>query len=209
MIKAVLFDLDGVLVNSEQVNIAAGSHAFRDLGIILSPSEKKLIMGRHPADYDKVFRYSFDRDWMVERHHKYYGQYYHRSRPLPFARKLVLALKRRGLKVAVVTASELRTVNRALKIVRLNGVFDALITFEDCKVRKPAPDPYLIAARRLRVKPSECVVVEDSVPGVESAKRAKMKCVAVTNSFPASKLRKADLIVKTLNDKRIMESLQC
>lgn len=209
MIKAVLFDLDGVLINSESVNIAAGTHAFRDLGIILSPSEQKLIMGRHPADYDKVFKYKFNVRRMIERHHKYYDQYYHRSRPLPFARKLVLALKRRGLKVAVVTASELRTVNRALKIVGLHGAFDALITFEDCKKRKPAPDPYLIAAKRLKVKPSECVVIEDSVPGVLAAKRAKMKCVAVTNSFPAAKLKKADLIVKTLNDKRILGLLPC
>jgi HAD superfamily hydrolase (TIGR01509 family) len=209
MIKAVLFDLDGVLVNSEPANVAAGVDAFRDLGIILSSSEKKQIMGRHPADYDKVFRYDFDRRRMIEGHHKYYDKYYYKTKPFPHAGKLVLALKRKNFKVAVVTASELGTVKRALKLVKLLGAFDALITFETCKKRKPAPDPYLTAARLLKVKPSECVVIEDSIPGVTAAKHAKMRCIAVTNSFPASKLRKADLIVKSLNDKRIMELLTC
>ena len=209
MIKAVLFDLDGVLVNSEPVNVAAGVHAFRDLGIVLPSEEQKLIMGRHPADYNKVFKYAFDKDWMVGRHHKYYEKYYHKAKKFPHARKLILAIKRNGLKVAIVTASERSTVDRALKLIGLTGAFDAKITFENCKVRKPAPDPYLAAARRLKVKPSECVVIEDSIPGVASAKSAKMKCIAVTNSFPASKLKQADLIVKSLNDRRILEFVQC
>jgi len=98
-----------------------------------------------------------------------------------------------------VTASARHDVNRALRKLKLVNVFDVLVTFELCKERKPSPLPYIIAARILKVKPKDCLVIEDSIPGVESAKRAKMKCIAVTHTTPASKLRKADLVVKRLN----------
>jgi HAD superfamily hydrolase (TIGR01509 family) len=208
MIKAVLFDLDGVLLDSEPVNKLSGILAFRDIGIRLGADEKNLITGRHPADYDKIFRsYGLDAKKMVELHHKYYRKFYYRSKPFSFARRLVLNLKNRGYKLALVTASELKDVRRALRLLKLTNVFDVLITFELCRERKPSPLPYLLAARKLGLKPSECVVIEDSVAGVNSAKRAKMKCVAITNSFPAPKLKKAGLIVKTLNDRRIWKFL--
>ena len=204
MIKAVLFDLDGVLLDSEDVNMAAGVRAFSDIGIKLSASERKSIIGRHPADYDKVFKYRFDKKKMVKLHHKYYGMWYNRSKPFPHARNLVLALKKK-YELALVTAAEMSIVRRALKILKLQGAFDCFVTFEDEKTRKPAPDAYLLAAKRLHVKPSECIVIEDSTVGVEAAKRAKMKCIAVLNSFPASKLKKADLVAKNLNDKRVLK----
>jgi HAD superfamily hydrolase (TIGR01509 family) len=209
MIKAVLFDLDGVLVDSEEVNIVSGTRAFADIGIKLSRSEQKLIAGRHPADYDEVFtKYKFDSKRMVKLHHKYYKTRYHKSKPFPFSRSFVIALKRKGFKLALVTASERTDARQVLRRLKLAGVFDVVVTFETCKHRKPSPLPYLTAARLLKVAPKDCAVVEDSIPGVESAKRAKMKCIAVTHTFPASKLKKADLIVKNLNDKRIW-SLLC
>jgi len=85
--KAVLFDLDGVLLNSESVNVAAAVHAFKDLGISLSPADKKLIIGRHPADYGKIFRkYVFDKKKVVKLHHKHYEKFYRKAKPFPYAR---------------------------------------------------------------------------------------------------------------------------
>lgn len=206
MIKAVLFDLDGVLINSEAVNIAAGVRAFAEMGIRLPKSEQKKIIGRHPADYGKVFKYRFDKKKVVELHHKYYNKWYGRSKPFPYARWLVLKLKNK-CKLALVTSAEKSIARRALRILGLRGVFDCVVAFEDEKARKPAPDAYLLAAKLLRVRPSECVVVEDSTVGVEAAKSAGMKCLAVTHSFPASKLKKADMVVSRLNDKRVKSLL--
>ncbi len=204
MIKAILFDLDGVLVDSEPVNVEAGLRSFKEQGIRLTGSERKLIIGRHPADYPKIFDKRFDAKRIVKQHSFHYNRLYARTaKPLPYAKAFVHAVISRGFKTALVTASEKGVVAMALKKIRLGRVFDRFVTFEDCKKRKPAPDVYLLAAKRLRMRPKECVVVEDSIVGVEAARRAGMKCIAVTNSFPASKLRKADLIVKNLNDKRI------
>lgn len=197
--KAVLFDLDGVLINSEPVNQAAAVHAFKDLGINLTANDKKLVIGRHPADYWKIFRnYRFDKKKIVKLHAKYYVAFYHNARAYPGAHDLAL-LAKKYYKTALVTSSELYDVRKALKILKLGKTdFNKLVTFELCKERKPSPLPYIIAAKLLKVKPKDCLVIEDSIPGVASAKNAKMKCIAVTHTTPASKLKKADLVVKNL-----------
>lgn len=207
--KAVLFDLDGVIVNSEWANVEASVRAFRDLGIKLSEKDKKNIIGRHPVDYGKIFlkKYSFDYPKFLKLQPPYYDRLYKRSTLFPNVKKLILDLKKQGFLLALVTSAPLKTVKRALKKFSLAKIFDTFVTFENSTRRKPAPDAYLLAAKRLNVKNSECVVIEDSIPGVAAAKNAKMACIAVTNSFPASKLKKADLIVNSLKDKRIKELL--
>ncbi|HLF54638.1 MAG TPA: HAD family phosphatase [Candidatus Nanoarchaeia archaeon] len=209
MIKAVLFDLDGVLIRTEHINTESAVRSMHEQGIKLSADDKKLITGRNPVDYSIDFakKYRFDRKKMIASHTKHYNKLYQTAKKFKYGRDFVLKVKKLGFKTALVTSSRRNTVGRALNFLGLKGAFDVLVTFEKCSKRKPSPLPYLIAARHLKVKPSECIVIEDSVAGVESAKRARMKCIAVTNSYPASKLKKADLIVRKLNDKRIIGML--
>ncbi len=204
MIKAVLLDLDGVLIDTEHINTEAAVRSMAEQGIRLTVQDKRMITGRNPIDYSVDFakKYRFDHKKMIVSHTYHYNKLYHTARKFKYVHGFVLKVKKLGFKTALVTSSRRNTVGRALKLLKLENGFDALVTFEKCKERKPSPVPYLLAAKYLNVKPSECIVIEDSVAGIESAKRAKMKCIAVTNSFPASKL-KADLIVRSLNDKRI------
>lgn len=204
--RAVLFDLDGVIVDSEFANVGAGARAFLDMGIRLSGKEKKFIIGRHPADYTKTLmkKYSFDYSRFVSIRNQYYDMLYKKAKLYPFAKQLIVRLKKKGFLIALVTSAPKFMVRRAQKRFGIKG-FDAFVTFEDAQRRKPAPDVYLLAAKRLKVKPKDCVVIEDSIPGVEAAKNAGMKCIAATNTNPASKLKNANLIVKRLNDKRILE----
>lgn len=204
--KVVLFDLDGVLIDSENVNILAGVKSFKDIGINLSKKEQKLILGRHPADYDKIFKYKFDKKAMVARHHKHYFEFYKLCKVFPFVRSFVKSVQKH-FKTGLVTSSDRYIIKtRSLKLLNLK--FDKYITFEDCKKRKPAPDCYLLAAKKFKVKPIDCVVIEDSLPGVTAAKRAGMTCIAVASSLPVSVLKKhADFVVKNLNDKHIWRFL--
>ena len=204
--KVVLFDLDGVLVDSERVNMLAGKKSFEEIGIHLSIDEQKKIIGCNPADYDKIFSYRFDKKEMVKRHTKHYLDNYEMVKLFPFAKNFVKKVQKK-FKVGLVTSCNKYLIeNYALKLLDLK--FDKYVTFEDCKKHKPFPDCYLLAARKFKVKPSECIVFEDSCPGVNAAKRAGMTCIAISNSFPASKLKQADLVVRNLNDKRIW-SLLC
>jgi beta-phosphoglucomutase len=85
--------------------------------------------------------------------------------------------------------------------------WDAVVTGEDVTARKPAPDIFLIAARKLGLGSAECVVVEDAVNGVEAAKAAGMRCVAVAQTFPPEKLAQADLVLRKIGDLNLADLL--
>jgi beta-phosphoglucomutase len=85
-----------------------------------------------------------------------------------------------------------------MQALALNDIFEAVVTGDDVSHSKPDPEIYLIAAQRLGVPPAECLAIEDAPAGVEAAKRAGMRCLAVTNSVARDQLDMADLIVDSL-----------
>jgi beta-phosphoglucomutase-like phosphatase (HAD superfamily) len=82
----------------------------------------------------------------------------------------------------------------------LDGTFEAVVCGNDVTRSKPDPEIYLLAAQRLKVPPAACVAIEDAPAGVEAAKRAGMRCIAVANSVAREQLQPADLIVASLAD---------
>jgi len=111
-------------------------------------------------------------------------------------------LKKQNYKIALTTSSDLKTTKMLLKrIKKLNDYIDVIITRENYKKSKPNPEPYLVTAKKLKVKPNECVVVEDSLPGLKSAKSAGMKCIVIpTGLTKKQNFKEADLIVKSAKD---------
>jgi beta-phosphoglucomutase-like phosphatase (HAD superfamily) len=89
----------------------------------------------------------------------------------------------------------IQLVTRGLAV---NNYFQVIVWGREVTEGKPSPQAFLLAARRLEVEPRNCVVIEDAVAGVTAAKRAGMKCLAVTNSHPKKSLMEADLVVDTL-----------
>ena len=82
----------------------------------------------------------------------------------------------------------------------MENIFDVIVTFEDCEKRKPHPESYLITAKKLNLNPDDCIVIEDSPVGIESAKKAGMKCIAVLNKYTKKQdLSKADIIIDSPN----------
>jgi len=115
--------------------------------------------------------------------------------------QFIAVCRRRGLKLAVATSADFVKMMINLEETGLDPEnFDALIDGQQIIHKKPDPEIYLKTASMLGVKPDECLVVEDAVNGIEAARAAGMKCLAVTNSFERNELYKADWICDSLEN---------
>ena len=193
MISAVLFDMDGVLVDSEELTYVAAIEMLKERGADACKEDFRPFIGagdiaylggaagKHGLKYDismSVITYQ-KYEKLVEEHDIAYKN----------TVKTVLKLKEMGLKLAVCTSSDLVKMNINLKAIGLHDKFDALINGRDLKNNKPAPDIYLKGAELLKVDPSECLVVEDAENGILAAKAAGMHNVALTTTFSAEELK--------------------
>lgn len=184
--QAVIFDRDGVIIDSERVHMDEARDAFLDQGIELSQDELRSVVARHPTDYLAEFaaRHAFD----AERLNRVMNRLYHErivEAPLiPGIVELVRAVRDAGAAVALTTSAERDTTDAILDRHGLADLFDVVVTFEDYERRKPDPQPYLFTATRLGLDPSACVVIEDSSVGVRSAVAAGMRCIAVPTDYP-------------------------
>jgi len=214
--KAFIFDMDGVVVDSEPLHLITLKTIFRRYGITYSLKEhatkyagtgaRHIIEGvlhEHgvSADIDKL---------VAERTQMY--QRLIRTRRLRtiagFSQFLVHA--RKLGKVAIASGGHMTNVASSLRAIKINPkIFSSIITVDKVPQRKPKPHLFLAAARALRIRPSECIVFEDTAAGVQAAKRARMRCVALLTTIPKKSLIKAgaDLIVKDFRDPRLLKWL--
>jgi HAD superfamily hydrolase (TIGR01509 family) len=204
MIKAFLFDRDGIILDSEFAHINAVIKTFKKFGFKIKKSEHKIIIGRHPDDYlpelKKKYDFSIEEFWKIE--NKLYYKYFNKAPIFKEVVKLMGKLKKKKYKIALTTSSDLKTTKMLLKrIEKLNNYVDIIVTKEDYTKSKPNPEPYLITAKKLKVKPSECVVIEDSITGMKSAKNAGMKCIVIPTKLTKKQdFKEADLIVNSAKD---------
>lgn len=164
MIKAIIFDKDGVLVDSEYANIQSATEAFEQLGIHITDEDKKQIIGKHPDDYIVYFqtKYLFPVEEFKTLRRPIYNRIFENAPLFDDAISLVKSIKSSHLFLALTTSGGNKNTNDFLQKIKLDQVFDALVTKEMCSKRKPDPQPYLITAEELHVLPDECVVIEDS-----------------------------------------------
>jgi len=134
-----------------------------------------------------------------------------RSSPLQLeafsgAYDLVLACRQARLRVAVASSADtIKVVANLQKIGLPLEFWDAVVTGEQVKHKKPAPDIFLSAAQNLGVKPAACVVVEDAINGIQAAKAAGMRCIAVAQTFPAERLQEADILRDKISQVRLSD----
>ena len=204
MIKAVLFDLDGVLVDSEPFSMEASSRVLAEFNIVRTPEEEKMIFGRRTIDNYRTLVESRDlkvtpEDLVKKKVGIFKKLIKGKLKPLPGVLDLISKVKTRGFKTAVVSSSPLERVNASLEEVGLILEFDLILSGDCCRRGKPDPEPFLLAAERLGVKPEECVVVEDAEAGIMAGKAAGMKVVAVRspNTF-GQDLSRGDVIVNSM-----------
>jgi HAD superfamily hydrolase (TIGR01509 family) len=204
-VRAVIFDMDGVIVDSEPYSIQALLDILRQYGVEPTEDDLRRSYGRRVRDdfIDYFFRYGVTADVDSAIAHKH-ARYYHLAaghlQPFPGVMPLLGRLRARGYRMALASSGDRVKVAFGMQALELNGTFEAIVSGDDVPHSKPDPAIYLTAAQRLGVSPTECIAIEDAPAGVEAVKRAGMRCIAVTNSVTREQLHRADLIVDSLAD---------
>lgn len=204
MIKGVLFDMDGVLVDTEEYICAAAMEMFREKGIITRKEDFKPFTGMGENKYiggvAEKYGISSPIDEMKARTYEIYGQLVKgKLSPLKGSKEFIARCQKKGLRLALASSADRIKVETNLKESGIGSkIFPVIITGLDVVNKKPAPDIYLKAAEKLGLDAGECLVVEDAVSGVKAGKAAGCRCLAVTTSFSIEELSQADWICDSL-----------
>ncbi|TAL72786.1 MAG: HAD family hydrolase [Bacteroidetes bacterium] len=204
MIKGVLFDMDGVLVDSEQFICKAAIMMFEENSIKVSPEDFRPFVGmgenRYIGGVAEHYGIKVDIEKVKARTYEIYKQIVKgRLSPLPGVHEFIAKCRNKGFKIALATSADMIKMEVNLNEIGLSPEsFNSIITGLDVENKKPFPDIYIKAAESIGFKPKECLIVEDAPSGIKSGKAAGCRCLAVTSSFDASKLYEADWICESL-----------
>lgn len=198
MVQGVLFDMDGVLVDSEEYICLAAIEMFKRNGLQVSASDFIPFVGKGEDAYlgGVAEKYTLTVN-LAEIKKQTYAIYEEmvegKLLPLPGVDEFIKIAKNKGLKLALATSADFIKMTINLRNIGLSEkTFDATVNGLEVKNKKPFPDIFLLAAQKLRLDASNCLVVEDAVSGVEAAKKAGSKCLGLTTSFSKDELYKAD-----------------
>lgn len=183
---AVVFDLDGVLVDSEALQLAAWQRYVGRFDRALPPELLPRLFGRRLVDAAALIVAELalpvsPEEAARERDALFLASLPGNVRPMPGARELVAALRARGLPLGLATSGHRRYVELVLSELGIADAFAAVVTGDDVVRGKPAPDCYQLAAARLGLPPERCVAIEDAPLGVAAARAAGLRCLAVPN----------------------------
>ncbi len=205
-IRAVIFDMDGVLTDSEPLINAAAIQMFREKGLTVQPDDFLPFVGtgeeRYVGGVAEKYHFPLDAAAGKQRTYEIYLDLVpSRLEAFPGVPELVSICRTSGLRVAVASSADrIKVVANLQKIGLPPESWDAVVTGENVTHKKPSPDIFLLTAQSLGLKPEECVVVEDAVNGIQAAKAAGMRCVAVAHTLPASQLDRADVVREKISD---------
>jgi beta-phosphoglucomutase len=205
-----IWDMDGTLVDTAELHFAAWSAVAKELNQPFSRADFTATFGkRNPEILRQLYGNRFSDKEIAElgdRKEEYYRAAARRQgvQPLPGVKALIESLRQAGFKQAIGSSAPRANLDLILSLTKLGPYFETLVSMEDTQRGKPDPQVFLVAAERLRVSPSHCVVIEDAVAGVQAAKAGGMKCIAVDfvghHGQAALQSAGADLVVKTLEE---------
>ena len=178
MIKAVLFDMDGILINTEKYLVKYRIQAMKEAGYEMS-QEDACLFRSNASRFARVmakemYGQEFDYDGIRGRRRELMREHIEKCgiEEKPYVKETVNELRRRGYQTAVVTATEEKQALRSLDMVGFTGLFDRIISASMVENGKPCPDVYLYACEQIGRAPEECMAVEDSPNGVNAAYQA-------------------------------------
>lgn len=212
MITGVIFDLDGVIVDTAKYHFKAWQRMAAELGVEFTEKENEQLKGvSRRGSIDKILAWGnlelpeeeiekwmkVKNDWYLE-----YVDAMNPSEILPGAKELIHQAKEAGMKISLGSAS--KNSQFILERVNLIDEFDALVDGNVVSASKPDPEVFLTAAQLLRIAPENCLVIEDAVSGVEAAKNGNMKVVGVGE---ADVLSRADIVFSSLENVQLQRDI--
>ena len=204
MIKGVLFDMDGVLVDSETFICRAAIEMFREKGLIVNVIDFQPFVGmgenRYLGGVAERYHLQIDITQAKARTYQIYEDLAKGNlHPLPGAIELIEKCRSMGFKLALATSTDKVKMEINLIAIGLTvNSFESTVNGLEVERKKPFPDIYLKASSNLGLEPGECLVVEDAVVGVQAAHEAGCRCLAVTTTFKKDELKEADWICDSL-----------
>ena len=208
-IKAVLFDMDGLMVDTESLATEAFIHSAKKQGYDMTKEETLLVLGfTTKSIYDFWENYFKNSDvsgkQLVDDHYKYIENILFTTGPrkMPYIEELLKYLKEHNYKVAVASSSSINHIINNMEKTGLKKYIDEFASGAEVENGKPAPDVFLLAAKRLGVKPEECLVLEDSKAGVIAGNSAGAKVIMIPDMFKPDEVckEKAYRIVNNLGE---------
>ena len=209
---AVVFDNDGLLLDTESVWTRAEEYLFERRGLEFTPADKRELVGASAAIAGAILEHRLGEpgradDLIEELNALVVAELEHGVEAMVGARELLERLRGRGVPIGLVSNSPLRFVQRSIEIVGLEDHFDVVLSAHEVAAPKPAPDPYLEACRRLGVEPGPSVIaLEDSPTGVAAARAAGLTVIGVP-SVEGIELEEAHHLAETLLDEIVAHHL--
>lgn len=207
MIKALIFDLDGVLIDSEPIHSQVVVDVLKDVGVTAQENEVYDFIGVRNEEMWETLRKRHgieeptEKLLAMQKAYKHERFFNNKLVPVDGVLDLLKAAKRKGLSIALATSSPRYFAKYILKAIKAAVFFDDLVTSDEVTKGKPEPEVFLKAAEALGVMPEECLVIEDAFYGVTAAKRAGMKCIGFKNPNSGNQdLSGADYVVSSLLD---------
>lgn len=205
MIKAVIFDMDNLMIDSEVLHFEAYREVLSKLNIIFSKEDYlSSYMGISDKDIitDLVDKFSLPilrKELLGQKNEFFRNKFIHKVMPKKGLMDLLNNLQKDDYLLAVASGSQVEEIEIILKNLKINHYFKAIVSADFVEHGKPAPDIFLLAAKKLSIDPVNCLVLEDSPSGVAAAKKAGMKCYAIPSRETRDKdFSKADKILDSL-----------
>ncbi len=202
--KGVLFDWDGVVIDSSAQHERSWELLSEEIGQPLPEGHFKAGFGKKNQEIiPNMLRWASDPGEIArlgDRKEELYRELVREQgvKVLPGARELLVALREAGIPRSIASSTPRSNLDAIFTATGLDGLFDAVVCGDDVKNGKPAPDVFLLAAKRLGLAPQDCLVIEDAHVGIAAAKAAGMKVLAVATTHPLEELATADAAVASL-----------
>jgi len=205
-LQAVIFDMDGVIIDSEELWFKVGKSLLSKYGIDYTEEVRKKIMGMGSKETMELIKRTYSiKDSvssLLEQRDRIVLKVFGNSIiPLiPNAIDFIQMVSRNGHKVGMASSSPQELINLVVNRLELASYFSAIVSGDRVSRGKPYPDICLLTARELQVDNKRCLVFEDSPNGVKAAKNAGMKCIGITTNASNEELKEADLLIDSFAD---------